>query len=231
VVADPILKKKRKSGLARLRNYFLTGFIICAPLAITAYLVWSFIEWVDGWVKPYIPQVYNPDNYLPFSVPGFGLIVAFFFITMVGFLTANLIGRTIVGYGEDLLSRMPFVRNLYSGLKQIFQTVFSEQETSFEQVAIVEYPRKGLFALVFIATDTRGEVNAKLNEMGQETVSVFLPTTPNPTSGFLLFVPKKDITILDMSVEQAAKLVISAGLVAPEYEEVTKKLAGSDLED
>ena len=148
-MADPIIKKKRSSGLARLRNYFLTGFIICAPLAITAYLVWSFIEWVDGWVKPYIPQVYNPDNYLPFSVPGFGLIVAFFFITMVGFMTANFIGRTIVGYGEDLLSRMPFVRNLYSGLKQIFQTVFSEQETSFEQVAIVEYPRKGLFALGF----------------------------------------------------------------------------------
>ena len=217
--------KKRISGLARLRNYFLTGFIICAPLAITAYLVWSFIEWVDGWVKPYIPEIYNPDSYLPFSIPGFGLIVAFFFITMVGFLTAGFIGRSIVGYGEDLLSRMPFVRNLYSGLKQIFQTVFSEKESSFEQVALVEYPRKGLFALVFIATDTRGEVNAKLNDMGQETVSVFLPTTPNPTSGFLLFVPKKDITLLDMGVEQAAKLVISAGLVAPEYEEVTKKLA------
>ena len=221
----PTIKPKQKSALTRLRNYFLTGFIICAPLAITAYLVWTFIGWVDGWVKPYIPQVYNPDNYLPFSIPGFGLIVAFFVITMVGFLTANFIGRSIVGYGEDLLSRMPFVRNLYSGLKQIFQTVFSEKESSFEQVALVEYPRKGLFALVFIATDTRGEVNAKLNDMGQETVSVFLPTTPNPTSGFLLFVPKKDITLLDMGVEQAAKLVISAGLVAPEYEEVTKKLA------
>ena len=221
----PTIQPKQKSALTRLRNYFLTGFIICAPLAITAYLVWTFIGWVDGWVKPYIPQVYNPDNYLPFSIPGFGLIVAFFVITMVGFLTANFIGRTIVGYGEDLLSRMPFIRNLYSGLKQIFQTVFSEQETSFEKVALIQYPRKGLWALVFIATDTRGEVNTKLNEIGQETVSVFLPTTPNPTSGFLLFVPKEDITLLDMSVEQAAKLVISAGLVAPEYEEVTKKLA------
>lgn len=217
--------KNRISGLTRLRNYFLTGFIICAPLAITAYLVWTFIGWVDSWVKPYIPQVYNPDNYLPFSIPGFGLIVAFFVITMVGFLTANFIGRSIVRYGEDLLSRMPFVRNLYSGLKQIFQTVFSEQETSFEKVALIEYPRKGLWALCFIATDTRGEVDVVLKENGQETVSVFLPTTPNPTSGFLLFVPKDDMQILDMGVEQAAKLVISAGLVAPEFEEVTKKLA------
>ncbi len=216
--------KKRIGGLARLRNYFLTGFIICAPLAITAYLVWTFIGWVDGWVKPYIPQIYNPDNYLPFSIPGFGLIVAFFVITMVGFLTAGFIGRTIVSYGEDLLSRMPFVRNLYSGLKQIFQTVFSEKETSFEKVALIEYPRKGLWALVFIATDTRGEVDVVLKENGKETVSVFLPTTPNPTSGFLLFVPKEDIHILEMSVEQAAKLVISAGLVAPDVETAKEKL-------
>ncbi len=218
-------KPKRIGGLTRIRNYFLTGFIICAPLAITAYLVWTFIEWVDGWVKPYIPHVYNPDNYLPFSIPGFGLLVAFFLITLIGFLTANFIGRTIVGYGEHMLGRMPFVRNLYSGLKQIFQTVFSEQETSFEKVCLIEYPRKGLWALAFIATDTRGEVNSVLNEMGHETVSVFLPTTPNPTSGFLLFVPKKDAKLLDMSVEQAAKLVISAGLVAPEQKEVVKKLA------
>ena len=218
-------KPKRTSGLTRLRNYFLTGFIITAPLAITAYLVWSFIGWVDSWVKPYIPAVYNPDNYLPFSIPGFGLIVAFFLITIIGFLTANFIGRTIVGYGEHMLGRMPFVRNLYSGLKQIFQTVFSEQETSFEKVCLVEYPRKGIWALAFIATDTRGEVNHILTEDGFETVSVFLPTTPNPTSGFLLFVPKDDIRILEMSVEQAAKLVISAGLVAPEHQAVVEKIA------
>ena len=120
---------------------------------------------------------------------------------------------------------MPLVRNLYSGLKQIFQTVFSQQDTSFEQIGIIEYPRKGLYAIVFIATDTRGEVGDKLKAMGHDTVSVFLPTTPNPTSGFLLFVPRQDVTILDMSVEDGAKLVISAGLVAPEYEPMVKKLA------
>ena len=217
--------KPQISAFARLRNYFLTGFIICAPLAITAYLTWSLILWVDGWVKPYLPDIYNPDNYLPFSIPGFGLIVALVGITAIGFLTANFIGRSIIAYGEVLLGRMPLVRNLYSGLKQIFQTVFSDQDASFEQVGLLEYPRKGLFAIVFIATETRGEVNQRLLDKGHETISVFLPTTPNPTSGFLLFVPKKDITILDMGVEDAAKLVISAGLVAPEFEEVTKKLA------
>lgn len=215
----------RTGALTRLRNYFLTGFIICAPLAITAYLVWSFIQWVDSWVKPYIPDVYNPDSYLPFSIPGFGMIVAFILITMVGFLTANFIGRTVVHYGENLLARMPLVRNLYSGLKQIFQTVFSQQETSFEKIGLLEYPRKGIWAVVFIATDTRGEVGAKLEAEGHETVSVFLPTTPNPTSGFLLFVPKEDVTILDMSVEDGAKLVISAGLVAPEYQPAVKRIA------
>lgn len=204
------------SGITRLRNYFLTGLIICAPLAITAYLTWTLIEWVDSWVKPYIPDVYNPDNYLPFAMPGFGLVVALIMITLIGFLTANIIGRTIVGYGERLLNRMPLVRNLYSGLKQIFQTVLSDQTQSFQRVGILEYPRKGLYALVFVATDTKGEVEVRLNERGVETVSVFLPTTPNPTSGFLLFVPKQDLIALDMGVEDAAKLVISAGLVAPD---------------
>ena len=121
----------RMSALTRLRNYFLTGFIICAPLAITVYLVWGLIQWVDGWVKPYLPSVYNPDNYLPFDIPGFGLIVAVVGITLIGFLTANIIGRTIVGYGEHMLGQMPLVRTVYSGLKQIFQTVLSDKSTTF----------------------------------------------------------------------------------------------------
>ena len=214
--------KKRISGVARLRNYFLTGLIICAPLGITAYLVWSLIGWVDSWIIPYIPSIYNPDTYLPFSVPGFGLAIALFIITIVGFLTANFIGRTIWSYGEVMLAQMPVVRNLYSGLKQIFQTVLSDKSSSFQEVGLIQYPRKGLWAIVFIATDTKGEVDRQLKEMGQETVSVFLPTTPNPTSGFLLFVPKQDIKILNMNVEDAAKLVISAGLVAPDREDTSE---------
>lgn len=206
--------------MTRLRNYFLTGFIVTAPLAITAYLAWSMIGWVDSWVKPYIPFRYNPDNYLPFALPGFGLIVALILITLIGFLTANFIGRTIVHTGESILGRMPLVRSVYRGLKQILETVLSERSDTFKKVGLVEYPRKGLWALVFIATETRGEVQAKIDDDAGQTIAVFLPTTPNPTSGYLLFVPKKDVIELKMTVEEGAKLVISAGLVAPEYQQV-----------
>ena len=208
-------KHKRLGASRRLRNYFLTGLIIVAPLAITAYLTWTFIGWVDSWVKPYIPAAYNPDYYLPFAVPGFGLVTALVLITLIGFLTANLVGRSIISFGESLLDRMPLVRSLYKGLKQIFQTVLAEQSSSFKQAALIEYPRRGLWSIVFIATETKGEVDARLPE--HDSISVFLPTTPNPTSGFLLFVPRKDVIVLDMSVEEAAKMVISAGLVAPEH--------------
>jgi uncharacterized membrane protein len=207
-------------GLTRLRNYFLTGVIVVAPLAITVWLIWTFVQWVDSWVIPYIPSVYNPERYLPVDVPGVGLVIAIFIITVIGFLTANIIGRTIVGYGERLLGRMPVVRNLYNGLKQIFETVLSSSGSAFKQVGLIEYPRKGVWAMVFVAADTKGEVNNALMARGQDTLSVFLATTPNPTSGFLLFVPKKDVIILDMSVEDGAKLIISAGLVTPE---VTQK--------
>lgn len=208
----------------RIRNYFLTGLIICAPLAITAYLTWSFIMWVDGWVKPYVPRIYNPDTYLPFTVPGFGLLAALIFITVVGFLTANIIGRTLLRYGESLLDRMPIVRNIYKVLKQIFETVLAEQSNSFKQAGLIEYPRKGVWSIVFLASDTKGEVGYRLEEAGQESVAVFVPTTPNPTSGFLLFVDRCEIVPLEMSVEDAAKMIVSAGLVAPKYEPKIKAL-------
>lgn len=215
----------KRAGGTRIRTYFLTGFVVLAPLAITAYLAWSFIGWVDGWVKPYIPMKYNPDTYLPFPVPGFGLIVAIVGITLIGFLTANFMGRAILRYGEHLLDQMPLVRNIYKGIKQILETVLSDKSSTFKQVALVEYPRKGLWALVFIASQARGEVGKVLGAETGDTMAVFLPTTPNPTSGFLLFVPKEDVHVLDMSVEEAAKLVISAGLVTPEYKEKTADLA------
>ncbi|WP_205853342.1 DUF502 domain-containing protein [Zhengella mangrovi] len=215
----------KRSGMMRLRNYFLTGFIVLAPLAVTAWLAWTFIGWVDSWVKPYIPARYNPDFYLPFPVPGFGLIVALFLITLIGFLTANFIGRSIVGYGEHLLGQMPLVRSIYRGLKQIIETVLSDKSNTFKQVALVQYPRKGLWALVFIATEAQGEVKQVIERESGDTIAVFLPTTPNPTSGFLLFVPRSDVHILDMTVEDAAKLIISAGLVSPEYQAKTQALA------
>lgn len=214
--------------MTRLRNYFLTGLIICAPLAITAYLVWSMIGWVDGWVKPYLPNAYNPDTYLPFAIPGFGLIVAVFVITMIGFLTANFVGRSILHYGEAWLARMPLIRGVYKGLKQIFQTVLSNKESMFKTVGLLEYPRKDLWSIVFIAGDTKSEVSALLNQK-YETVAVFMPCTPNPTTGYLVYVPRSEIIPLSMTVEDAAKLVISAGMVAPEYHEKTKALADAAL--
>ncbi|PRD41383.1 hypothetical protein C5748_22110 [Phyllobacterium phragmitis] len=211
--------------MMRLRNYLLTGIVVAAPVAITAYLVWGFVGWVDSWVKPLIPHAYNPDNYLPFTVPGFGLIVAVVLLTLVGFLTANFIGRAIIRLGEYLLDQMPLVRSVYRGLKQIFETVLSGKSNTFKRVGLIEYPRKGIWAIVFISTDAEGEISDILEENVGKTAAVFLPTTPNPTSGFLLYVPKSDIVNLSMSVEEGAKLVISAGLVSPEFQARTRALA------
>ena len=226
----PDLQTSHKaSSMARLRNYFLTGFIVCAPLAVTAYIAWSFIGWVDSWVKPYIPPVYNPDTYLPFPVPGFGLIVALILITVIGFLTANFVGRSVVGYGEYLLSRMPLVRSIYKVVKQILETVLSEKSNTFKKVGLIQYPRKGLWAIVFIATDAEGEIQHELDGKGSASRAVFLPTTPNPTSGFLLYVPREDVIELSMTVEEGAKLVISAGLISPDYQKRTQALADAAL--
>ncbi len=212
--AEPV---RRSGGMHRLRNYFLTGLVIAAPLFLTIYITWAFIVWVDSWVTPFIPAGYTPESYLTFKVPGFGLVVAIVFITLLGFLTANLVGRTLVSWGESILGRMPVIRNLYRGLKQIFETVLSNRAKSFQTVGLVEYPRKGLWAIVFIATGTRGEIRHRLDQDDDPMLSVFLPTTPNPTSGFLLFVRESEVIRLDMTVEDAAKLVISAGLVSPDY--------------
>ncbi|MFQ5626708.1 MAG: DUF502 domain-containing protein [Methyloligellaceae bacterium] len=209
---------------SRLRNYFLTGLIIVGPVGITLYVIWWFVNLIDAWVKPWVPQIYLPETYLPFTVPGVGLIFSITVLIVVGALTANLFGRTVVSYGEIMLGRMPVVRSVYRALKQIFETVLSQSSNSFQQVGLVEYPRLGLYAIVFVSTATKGEIDKKVLK-GEPMLSVFLPTTPNPTSGYLLFVPTKDVTILDMSVEEAAKLVISAGLVVPPYQDKLKKLA------
>lgn len=201
----------------RLRNNFLTGLIICAPMAITIYLTWTFIHWADSWVKPYIPDRYNPESYLKFAVPGTGLLIALLFITLVGFLGRNLIGRSIVGYSENILNRMPLVRTVYKSTKQIFETVLKEQGTSFKKVGLIEFPRAGTWALVFISSDAKGEIAVKLNQNGEEMVAVFLAPTPVPTAGFLMFVPRSKLMLLDMTPEEGVKLLISAGLVTPDY--------------
>jgi uncharacterized membrane protein len=199
---------------ARLRGYFLTGLIVVGPVAITIYVVWWFITLVDGWVKPLIPHSYLPESYLPFPVPGVGLIFGILGVMVIGALTANLFGRTIVSYGEMMLDRMPVVRGVYRLLKQIFETVFSNTGHSFKRVALIEFPRRGLYALVFVSGDPPIEVREKVGN-GEALMTVFMPNAPNPTTGFVLFMPAKDVTLLDMSIEDGAKMVVSAGLVAP----------------
>jgi len=217
-------------GMTRLRNYFLTGVIVCAPVAITTYLAWSFIHWVDSWVKPYVPQNYTPDHYLPFAVPGFGLLVALVLITLVGFLTANIIGRSIVRFGENLLGRMPLVRGVYRTTKQIFETVLTNKNETFRTVGLVEYPRKDVWSLVFVAGEKETEINARLDRPGDPLIGVFMPCAPNPTTGFLLYVHRSEIVVLDMTIEEGAKLIVSAGLVAPEFKRKMATRGGEKVE-
>jgi uncharacterized membrane protein len=210
---------------ARLRGYFLTGLIVVGPVAITLYVVWWFINLVDAWVKPLVPQTYLPDTYLPFRVPGVGLIVGIVLLMVVGALTANLFGRTIVSYGEMMLDRMPVVRGVYRLVKQIFTTVFSKSGTSFKRVGLIEFPRRGLYGIVFMAGDPPVEVDEKIGG-GKPLITVFLPNGPNPTTGFIVFVPASEVIPLDLAVEDAAKLVVSAGLVGPDVQqEELRKLA------
>jgi uncharacterized membrane protein len=210
--ASPVRRARLR---IRLRNYFLTGIVVAAPVGITIYITWTFVHWVDSRVKPLIPSAYNPDHYLPFSVPGVGLLFAILVLTLLGFLTANLVGRTVVGYGESMLDRMPLVRNLYRGLKQLFQTALSQTSRSFQKVVLVEYPDKGRWRVGFVTTLAKGEVAERLTE--EKPLAVFIPNTPNVTAGFLVFVPRREAVVLDMSVEEAAKMIISAGLVTPEH--------------
>ena len=208
--------------LARLRTSFLTGIVVIAPVALTLWLIWSVIGWFDGFVLPFVPDAYRPEQILntifgydlKLNIRGVGVVVFLVFATLVGWLAKGLIGRSFIKYAENLVNRMPVVRSFYSGIKQIAETVFAQQERSFEKACMIEYPRKGIWAIGFISTTAKGEL-ADRNSSKGPMVSVFVPTTPNPTSGFLLFFPKADIVELDMSIEDAAKLVISAGLVYP----------------
>ncbi len=202
-----------------IRAYFLTGLVVAAPITITIFLTYTFITIVDDWVDILLPDRYNPSTYIPFTVPGLGVILVFLVLVLLGAFTANVFGRTLIRIGESLLNAMPVIRTVYMTLKQIFETVVSQNTQSFNQVALVEYPRRGIWAIAFVTTSTRGEIATRVRERGQEDlVSLFLPTTPNPTSGFLLFAPRRDLIMLDMSVEEGAKLVISGGLVIPEVE-------------
>ncbi len=201
---------------ARLRNYFLTGLVVVGPVTITLYIAWYFIHMVDAWVKPYIPRIYNPESYLPFAIPGVGLVFAIIGLTLIGALAANLLGRSLISASELMLGRMPIVRNVYQGLKQIFESVVtaSTPSQSFQKVGLMEFPSKGIWSLVFVTGDATEQI---ANEIpNEDLISVFMPTGMLPPSGFVCFVPRSIVVPVRMSVEDAAKIIISAGMVNPE---------------
>jgi len=198
--------------MSKIRSWFFTGILVMTPLILTIYVVWAFITFVDNLVVPLVPYYYKPSTYLPFPIPGLGLIIVFIFTTFVGILATGLFGRTLIRLWENILSRMPVVRSVYSAIKQILETVMATQSDAFRQAVLVEYPRKDIWAIGFVTGSTKGEVGENVNK---KMVNVFMPTTPNPTSGFLLFFPEKDLIFLKMSVEDALKLVVSGGMVIP----------------
>lgn len=210
----------KKRFLSKIRNYFFTGIAVTAPIGITVYLSIIFINFIDKKMKYLIPERYIPDSYFIFEIPGLGLIAAIIVLILIGFFAAGIIGRFLVKLGENIINRLPVVRSIYNALKQIFQTVLASSSNAFREVVLVEYPRKNIWAIAFITGSTKGEVKYKSNH---DLVNIFLPTTPNPTSGFLLFVPKNDVIKLNMNIEQGMKMVISGGIITPEFVNKAKK--------
>lgn len=197
---------------ARLRTYFFAGILVTAPIAITTYLAWLLVSFVDDRVNAVLPPRFNPETYLPFSVPGIGVVVIVLVLILIGAVTAGYLGRIIIRTAEGMVGRIPAVRSVYGAIKQILETVLANQSSAFREVVLVEYPRKGIWAIGFITGATKGEIQDLTED---EMINVFLPTTPNPTSGFLLFVPRGELVTLDMTVEEGIKMVVSGGIVTP----------------
>jgi uncharacterized membrane protein len=209
--------------IGRLRNYFLTGLVLVGPAYITISLTWWFINWVDDLVRPFIPVAYRPETYLPVKIPGSGLIIALVALTLLGFLTANFVGRKLVETGEKILNRMPVVRPIYKSLKQIFETLFAKSGSSFRRVGLIEFPAPGMWSLVFLSNPASPDIAARLPDT--EHMAAFMPCTPNPTTGFFFYVPRRDVIDLDITVEAAMTLLMSAGMAQPGGTDQQKRLA------
>ncbi|PSL17168.1 DUF502 domain-containing protein [Shimia abyssi] len=213
--------KPRAGFFGSLRSSFLTGIVVILPIGLTIWLIWSLMGWVDGFVLPLVPDRFTPEPYIGINLRGVGVIIFLIFTIVVGWIAKGLIGRSLLLWGESIVDRMPVVRSIYSGAKQIAETVFAQTERSFEKACLIEYPRRDIWVIGFVSTNAKGEV-AETTPTSSPLMSIFVPTTPNPTSGFLLFLPRDDVIELEMSVEEAAKLVISAGLVYPNPKDPTK---------
>ena len=207
------------SILAKFRRFFLTGLLVTAPIIITIYVTWLVITFIDVKVASLLPEYLDFRKALPFQIPGLGLLIVIFVITLIGAITPGLIGRNLLKLGEMILFKTPIIRTVYSSIKQIMETVMSTNSKSFKEVVLVEYPRQDIWVIAFVTSYVKGEIDNKIKK--SDLVSIFVPTTPNPTSGFLLFVEKKDLIYLNMPVEQAVKLVISGGIVSPKQKKLT----------
>ncbi|MBC7476791.1 MAG: DUF502 domain-containing protein [Pseudorhodobacter sp.] len=222
-MSDPILPKRR-SMTSGLRSSFLTGLVVVLPIGLTIYLIWAVIGWLDGWILPLLPAAYRPEELMRylfgpnhgFPIRGVGVVVFLVFTTFMGWIAKGLIGRTILAQLDRLIERMPVVRSLYGALKQVADTVFNKTESSFEKTCLVEFPRPGVWVLGLISARPKGEIADKL---GPDKIAVFIGLTPF-TSGFVAFVSRQDVIELDLTVEEAAKLVASGGLVYPVPREV-----------
>jgi uncharacterized membrane protein len=206
----PPRRKGRNHIVERLRGYFLAGILVTGPIVLTLYLTWLFIDAIDGAMRWLLPDRYNPSTYL--HVPGLGLVIGAIALTLIGAATANYVGRIFLRLSERVLARMPVIRGVYGAMKQIFETVLAKQSNTFREAVLIEFPRPGMWTIGFITARIEGEVR---DLSGPDPVSVYVPTTPNPTSGYLVFVPRSEVRVLSMTVEEAIKMVISTGIVTP----------------
>lgn len=220
---EPQIIPRRRGLLAALRSSFLTGLAVLLPIGLTVWLIWVAVGWIDSWILPFIPQAWRPDSLMEyylgekpaFSVRGVGVIIFFLFTVLVGWVAKGIIGRSLIAWGEGIVDRMPFVRSIYNGLKQLAQSVLTQGDAKFDKACLIEYPRKGVWSVGFVSTPAKGELAESIP--GEDDIlTVFLAMNLLPPSGFLVFVPRRDVILLNrMTVEDTAKLIISAGLVYP----------------
>ena len=215
------IKHPKRTFFGRMRGYFFAGILITAPIGISLWIAWGIINFFDNNVVSLLPHKYNPESYLPVQIPGLGLVLTILTLTVIGWLAAGLMGRWVVRMTENLMVRMPVISNIYGAIKQIMETVLSQKSNSFRYVVLFEYPRKGIWTMGFVTGTTKGEVQ---NVIDVEMINVFVPTTPNPTSGFLLFVPKSDLHYLSMSPEEGFKMLVSTGIVTPADQRIPEKI-------
>lgn len=206
--------------MGRLRAYLFAGVLVTAPIAITAYLAWLVVSFVDERVTKLLPRDYNPNTYLPFAIPGFGLVVIALALIFIGWFAAGLLGRLMVRLGEAMVARMPVISNVYSAVKQIFETVLKQRATTFRTVVLLEFPRRGLWRVGFLTGDTPGRAQSVHST---PLANVFIPNTPNIATGFLVLVPRDELLVLEMTPEEALKLIVSAGIAAPTAEQLAAR--------